>query len=126
MSDKKWSFISSHLADIEWHEIYRSVNHKHPMAFIEVGSDEFYVVIHNILFSKHSILEPKILYPLPGGLDVVDIHMATLEASLVKVDKQSDFSAWQHWGRAVRNAVWPQYEDYKKKRKVVVSLSECK
>lgn len=115
-SDRQWSFTSRHLQDIDWQEIADSVTHRHPLSLVEIGTDQYWVGIHPLLFNKANYSKaateksPSFTQTRRFG-DIV----------FYRVNSVRDFAKWVEWAKSVKQSQWKPGIDLKD-RKVVVNL----
>ena len=115
-SDRQWSFTSRHLQDIDWQEIADSVTHRHPLSLVEIGSDQYWVGVHSLLFNKASYAKGYVKES-PSFTQTKRLG----EVLFYRVKSVRDFAKWVEWAKSVKQSQWKPGIDLKD-RKVVVNL----
>lgn len=93
-----YSFTVSTPVVIDWELIRSELSAKHPMALVECSSESRYVVIHNSLALKATLL--RIKTPTPFKTLDPGVHRIT-----------GHFAEWVDWAREVEIAPWGQMGD---------------
>ena len=103
----KYQFHSLSESDIDWNRIAQDLNKKNPLAFVDAGNGEQYVVVYDML--THKAFECDIeMTP--------EVHDAGYTFTVYKLE-DTTFSDWVNWAREVKKAMWPVG------RKAVVTVS---
>ena len=105
----KYQFHSLSESDIDWNRIAQDLSSKNPLAFVDAGNGEQYVVVHDILVDKAFQCDIKV----PEIVDLYDFGNIFTNYRL----EESTFNDWVNWAREVKKAKWPVG------RKAVVTVS---
>ena len=105
----KYQFHSLSESDIDWNRIAQDLSSKNPLAFVDAGNGEQYVVVYDLFASKAFECDIEMI-----EIDVYEHHCDCFEVYKLTT---STFSDWVNWAKKVKQAMWPIG------RKAVVTVS---
>ena len=105
----KYQFHSISESDIDWNRIAQDLSNKNPLAFVDAGNGEQYVVVYDLFASKSFECDIEVIEQ-----DVYEHHCDKYEVYKLTT---STFSDWVNWAKEVKKAMWPIG------RKAVVTVS---
>ena len=103
----KYQFHSLSESDIDWNRIAQDLSSKNPLAFVDAGNGEQYVVVYDMLAYKAYECDIQM---------VAEVHVTSNAFTVYKLDGDT-FSDWISWAKKVKQAMWPVG------RKAVVTVS---
>ena len=106
----KYQFHSLSESDIDWNRIAQDLSSKNPLAFVDAGNGEQYVVVYDLFASKAFECDIEMI-----ELDS-DVYEGGYTFAVYKLE-HTTFSDWVKWGEKVKQAMWPIG------RKAVVTVS---
>ena len=103
----KYQFHSLSESDIDWNRIAQDLSNKNPLAFVDAGNGEQYVIVYRMLFDK----------AFQCGIAVdEDMYESGNTFAVYKLE-DTTFSDWINWAKEVKKAKWSAG------RKAVVTVS---
>ena len=106
----KYQFHSLSESDIDWNRIAQDLSSKNPLAFVDAGNGERYVVVYDLFASKAFECDIEMI-----ELDS-DVYEGGYTFAVYKLE-DTTFSDWIDWAKKVKQAMWPVG------RKAVVTVS---
>ena len=105
----KYQFHSLSESDIDWNRIAQDLSNKNPLAFVDAGNGEQYVVVYEMLVDK----------AFQCDIEMIEQDVYEQQGDKYEVYKltTSTFSDWVNWAKEVKKAKWPVG------RKAVVTVS---
>lgn len=105
----KYQFHSLSESDIDWNRIAQDLSSKNPLAFVDAGNGEQYVVVYDLFANK----------AFECDIDMIefDIHRHRCDCFEVYKLTTSTLSDWVNWAKEVKKAKWSVG------RKAVVTVS---
>ena len=105
----KYQFHSLSESDIDWNRIAQDLSSKNPLAFVDAGNGEQYVVVYDLFASK----------AFQCDIEMVEQDVYEHQCDCFEVYKltTSTYSDWVNWAKEVKKAMWPAG------RKAVVTVS---
>lgn len=103
----KYQFHSLSESDIDWNRIAQDLSNKNPLAFVDAGNGEQYVVVYEMLVDKAFQCDISVNE---------DVYESGNTFAVYKLE-DTTFSDWVNWAKEVKKAMWPVG------RKAVVTVS---